>query len=125
MIITSSEPKDNFGRSRKRLIKSLGIKDKVSIKKYKKARYSIKNVSIKDLSKIIREFEKLPDESYERRRPKHMPTGSYFYLSGQLAKCMMISDALNSDNYPVRTETAGAKQNPISQVCSADDNKLK
>ena len=65
--------------------------------------YAILNVSKKDLSKIIREFEKLPYESYEKKRPKHEPTDSYFYPAIQLAKCMMRADALNSDNYPVRT----------------------
>ena len=59
MIITSSDPKDNLGRSGKRLITSMGIKAKASPKRYKKARYSIINVSMKDLSKIIREFEKM------------------------------------------------------------------
>ena len=51
------------------------------VTKYKKARYSIRNVSKKDLSKIIREFEKLPYESYERKRPKNEPADSYFYLT--------------------------------------------
>ena len=74
MRIISSEPKDNFGRSGKGLITSLGIKAKASPKKQKKARYAIGNVSMKELSKIIREFEKLPYKSYERRRPKHDPT---------------------------------------------------
>ena len=58
------------------MITSLGIKDKERPNKYKEARYSIKNVSMKELSKIIREFEKLPYKSYERRRPKHEPTDS-------------------------------------------------
>ena len=56
MIITSSEPKDNFGRSVKGLITSLGIKAKTRPNKYKKARYFIVNFSKKYLSKIIREF---------------------------------------------------------------------
>ena len=72
---------------------------------------------MKDLSKIIREFEKLPYKSYERRRPKHEPTHSYFYLSRHLVKCMMIADALNSHVYPVRTEMTGLKHIPISHVC--------
>ena len=36
---------------------SMGIKAKGRPNKYKEARYSIGNVSMKDLSKIIREFE--------------------------------------------------------------------
>ena len=57
---------------------TLGLKAKARPKKYKKARYATRNISKKDLSKIIRDFEKLPYESYERRRPKHEPTDSYF-----------------------------------------------
>ena len=78
MIITSSESKLNLGISGKGLIASLGRKFKTRPKKYKKVRYAIKNFSKKDLSKIIREFEKLPYESYEKKRPKHEPTDSYF-----------------------------------------------
>ena len=49
MKITSSESKDNFGRSGKGLITSLGLKAKVGSHKYKKARYAIGNVSKEDL----------------------------------------------------------------------------
>ena len=52
-------------------------------------------VSMKELSKIIKEVYKLPYKIYERRRPKHEPTDSYFYVSRELAKCTMIADALN------------------------------
>ena len=55
---TSSESKDNLGISVKVLITSLGIKAKARPNKYKKARHAIKNFSKKDLSRIIREFEK-------------------------------------------------------------------
>ena len=103
MRITSSEPKDNLGRSVKGLFTSLGLKARASSKKFKKARYVIGNFSIKYLSNIIREFDKLPYKSYERRRTKHDPTDSYFYLPIQLAKCTMKADALNSRVYPVRT----------------------
>ena len=63
--------------------------------KYKKAMYAIGNVSKKDLSNIITKFEKLPYESYEKKRPKKEPIDSYFYLERQLVKCMMRYDALN------------------------------
>ena len=89
-------PKDNLGRSEKELITSLGLKAKARPKKYKNAKYSIVNFSKKDLSNIIREFEKLPYKSYERMIPKHEPIDSYFYLSRQLANCMMRVDVLNS-----------------------------
>ena len=35
--------------------------------------------------KIIKEFEKLPYESYEKKRPKHEPTDRNFYLERELA----------------------------------------
>ena len=76
--ITSSESKDHLGRSGKGLINSMGFKTKERPKKYKKIRYAIGDVSKKDLSKIIREFEKLPYESYERKNPKNKVTDSYF-----------------------------------------------
>ena len=56
--ITSPESKDNLGRSVKGLITSLGLKAKERPKKYKKERHDIGYFSKKDLSKIIREFEK-------------------------------------------------------------------
>ena len=75
---------------------------------------------MKDLSKVIREFEKFPYKSYERRRPKHNPTEGYLYLSRQLAKFMMRADALNLDNYPVRTEMTCMTHIPILNVCSME-----
>ena len=75
-----------------------------------------RNVIMKNLSKIIREFEKLPCKIYERCRPKHEPTDSYFYLTRHLAKCITRSDALNSHVYPVVTEITGTKQIPILHV---------
>ena len=81
MIITSLDSKDNLGILGKRLIASLGLMEKASPKKHKKARYSIGNITKKELSNIIREFEKLPYKSYERRRPNHELTDSYFYLA--------------------------------------------
>ena len=85
------------------MITSLVFKSKLRPHKYKKARYAIGYVSKKDFSKIIREFEKLTYESYEKKSPKNEPTGSYFYPSRQLMKCMMRADALNSHGYPVKT----------------------
>ena len=87
----------------KGLIPSLGLKVKAMPNKLKKERYSIVNVSMKYLSNIIRDFEKLPYKSYERRRPKNDPTDSYFFLARQIAKCMMRADVLNLHGYPVRT----------------------
>ena len=125
MKIISSDSKDNFGRSGKSLITSLGIKSKSRPHTYKKERSYIRNISKKDHSKIIREFEKLPYESYEKKRPKHEPNDSYFYLSIQLVKCMVRADALNFNGYPVRTEMNVTKHILTSQVCSMDERELK
>ena len=79
---------------------------------------------MKELSKIIREFDKLPYKSYEMRRPKYKPTDSYFYLARHLENFMMRADVLNSHVYPVRTEMAGTKQIPISHIfLQARDNQ--
>ena len=53
---------------------SLGIKTNVRSKKYKKARCTITNVSMKDLSNIFKDFEKLHYKGYVQKRPKHEPT---------------------------------------------------
>ena len=55
---TSSESKGELERSGKRLVTALAFKTKVRSSKYKKARYAIGNFSEKDLSKIIKKFEK-------------------------------------------------------------------
>ena len=71
---TSSEPKDCMRRSGKGLITSLGLKDNLRSKKDKKARYAINNVIMKDISKIIKDLEKLPYKGYVQKRTKHEPT---------------------------------------------------
>ena len=91
----SSETREKFERSGKGLVTALYFKTKLRLSKYKKARYAIENVSEKDLSKIIKELEKIGKLPYEKRIPKHEPTPSYFHLVRQLAKCMMRSDELN------------------------------
>ena len=116
MRITSSDPKNNLGRSGKGLITSLGLKYKARTKKYKKSRHAIGNVSNKDLSKMIRGFEKFPYKSYERRRSKHEPADSYFYLERHIEKFMMRADVINLHVYPVRTEITATKQIPILHV---------
>ena len=107
------------------MITSLDLKAKLRPRKYKKARYYIGHVSMKDLSKIIREFEKFSYKSYEMRRPKHDSTDSYFYLLRQIMECMIRADALHLENYPVRTEMTGNKHILISHVCSTDYSKSK
>ena len=95
METTSSESKGKFGRSGKRLVTALDFKTKVRSQKYKKARYSIVNVSKKDLSKIIKEFDKIGKVPYVKRIPKHEPTSSYYHLVRCITECMMRSDEHN------------------------------
>ena len=45
--------------------------------------------------RLLRKFEKFEKLPYEKKRPKHEPTESYFYLAREIAKCMMRSDKLN------------------------------
>ena len=71
MKTTSSESKGKLERSVKGLVTALVFKTKVRSPKYKKARYAIRNVSEKDLSKIIKDFEKTGKLPYEKKRPKH------------------------------------------------------
>ena len=70
MKSTSSESKEKLERSGKGLVTALAFKAKVRPQKYKKARYAIGNVSEKDLSKIIKEFEKIGKLPYEKKRPE-------------------------------------------------------
>ena len=95
MKTTSSESKGKLVRSGKGLVTALDFKNKVSSQKYKKERYAIGNFSKKDLSKIIKDFEKIETLPYKKRIPTHDPTPSYFHLVRQLAKCMMRSDEHN------------------------------
>ena len=59
MKITSSESKGKLERSVKGLFTSLGFNAKATPQKYKNARYAIGNVSEKEISKIIKKFEKI------------------------------------------------------------------
>ena len=56
---TSSESKVNLERSGKGLVPDLDLNIKVRSQRFKKVRYAIGNVSMKDLSNIIKEFKKL------------------------------------------------------------------
>ena len=108
-------------RSGKGLITSLGFKAKGSPQKYKKARYAIGNVSKKDLSKIIREFEKFEKLTYENKSPKQEPTDSYFYPERQLEKCMMRADTLNWHDHGCFTEMTV----PSSNIYSTNEDESK
>ena len=69
MKITSSYSKGKLERSGKGFITYLDFKIKSRSQNYKKARYSIGNVNKNDLSKIIKEFEKLKNYLMRRRGP--------------------------------------------------------
>ena len=121
MKITSSESKGKLERSGKGLITSLGFKTKARSLKYKKSRYAIVNVSEKDISKIIKEFEKIEKLNYEKKRPKYEPTDSYFHLAIQLVKCMMRSDKLNWYDHSGYTK----RTTPYSNVIVTNESKSK
>ena len=99
----------------------MGFNTKAGSQKYKKARYAIGNVSEKDIYKIIKEFEKIENLTYDKKRPKYKPTDCYFYLARQLAKCMMRSDTLNWHDYGGYTKMTA----PSSNVNSTNENESK
>ena len=57
METTSSESKVKMEGSGKWLVTALALKTKARLTRYKKARYAIVNVSMKDLSNKIKEFD--------------------------------------------------------------------
>ena len=59
METTSSESKVKMEGPGKGLVTVLNLNSKARSKEYKKSRYSIGNVSMKDLSNKIKEFKKL------------------------------------------------------------------
>ena len=77
---TSSESKVKMEVSGKWLVTALSLKTKARSKKYKKSRYAIRNVSMKDLSNKIKEFEKFVKVPHLKKTPKHEPTLSYLHL---------------------------------------------
>ena len=103
------------------MISSLGFNTKSRSQKYKKERYALGNVSEKDLSRIIKDFEKIEKLPYEKKIPKHEPTYSYFHLARQLAKCMMRSGNLNCQDHGNYTEITA----PSLNVNVTDDDEKK
>ena len=121
METTSSESRGKLERSGKELVTALDFKTKVRSSKYKKARYATGNVIEKELSKIIKEFEKIRKLPFEKRIPKHEPTHSYFHLVRQLAKCMTRSDKLNRHDHGSYTVNTALSSN--INVTSEDESK--
>ena len=71
------------------MITSLGLKSIRRSKIVKKSKFSITEVSLKDLSKTVEEFKGVTYDGYTRKRYKHMATDSYLYLAIHLEKFMM------------------------------------
>ena len=71
METISSESNKKLERFGKGLVNALAFKIKVRSPTYKKSRHAIGNFNEKDLSKIIKEFEKIGKLPYEKRIPKH------------------------------------------------------
>ena len=55
------------------MVTAMVLKTKARPKKYKKARYAIGNISMKDLYNKTKEFEKIVKVTYVESIPKHEP----------------------------------------------------
>ena len=121
MKTTSSESKGKLGRSGKGLVTALVLKTKVRSKKYKKASHAIRNVSMKDLSNIIKDFEKIVKVPYVKRIPKHEPTSRYYHLVRCISECMMRSDEHNRHMHGSYAEETA----PSSNVNYTDEDESK
>ena len=116
--------------SEKGLVTSMVLKTIRRSKKNKKSRYAITNVSLKDISNIIKEFEKLPYEGYLQKSSKYVTTDGFFYISRQIDKCMV---RLNFPVGPVRTQMTNTQKMNNSEistqnitnyrVCSSDESE--
>ena len=95
METTSSESKVKMEGSGKWLVTALALNSKARSTKCKKGMYAIGNVSMKDLSNKIKEFENFVKVPHLKRTPKHEPTLIYFHLVECLRKCMIISSENN------------------------------
>ena len=121
METTSSDSKGKLGIPGKGLVTALALKTKVRSQKYKKVRYDIGNVSMKDLSDIIKEFEKIVKVPYVKSIPKHEPTSSFYNLVRCIAECMMISDEHNQHVHISYTEDTALSLNV--NVTDEDESK--
>ena len=66
---------------------------------------------MKDLSNIIKEFDKIVKVPYVKRIPKHEPTSSYYHLVGCIAECMMRCGEDNQHVHCGYTEETGPSLN--------------
>ena len=74
---------------------------------------------------MIKEFENLSYEGYAKKRSKHEPTDSYFYLARHIPKCTMRQDPFNLHVYYVGTETTSMQWITILHFCSLGESKSK
>ena len=105
--------------SGKCLVTALALKTKARSTKYKKAKYAIRNVSMKDISRKFKEFEIFVKVPHLKRTPKHEPTLSCFHLVECLRKCMMRS---GENNHHVH-DGFGKEMAPSSEVNDTDEDK--
>ena len=76
---------------------------------------------MKDLSNIIKEFEKIVKVLYVKRIPKHEPTSSYYHLVRCIAECMMRCDEHNRHMHGSYAEETA----PPSKVNVTDEEESK
>ena len=76
---------------------------------------------MKDLSNIIKEFEKIFRVPYVKRIPKHETTSSYYHLVGCIAECMMRYDEHNWHMHGSYAEDTS----PSSNVNDTDEDESK
>ena len=61
--------------------------------------------------RLSKSLSKIGKISYEKKRPKHKLTDSYFYLARQLEKCIMRYDTLNWHDHGSYTEMTAPSSN--------------
>ena len=83
---------------------------------------TIGNVIMKDLSNIIKEFEKNFKVPYVKRIPKHEPTSSYYHLVGCITECML---KFGEDNHHMHDVHDGYEEemDPSSDVNDTDEDQ--
>ena len=122
METTYSESKVELEISGKGLVTALALKTKARSKKYKMARYAIVNVSMKDLSKKIKEFEQIVKVHYVKRIPKHELNSSYFHIFGCIPECML---RCGEENHHVHDMHSGYEEKTALSSNSNDTEEDK
>ena len=71
---------------------------------------------MKDLSNIIKEFEKIGKVPYVKRITKHEPNSSYYHLVRCISECMMRSDEHNRN-----VHVSYAEETALSSIVNVTD----